>query len=558
MRKDKEAFVIPIRHSSGTPVNALQRGVLRCASRHAAARTLTLALALALALALGTGLCADAEPRAGLAAASEAGCPISAGAGAGVAGAAPGEVSFAAWRAAFERAAIACGVSARVAGSALQAVRLEPAIAQLDRRQAEYNSTFMGYLNGRVSDALVQQGRARLQQHRALLDALDARYGVAPEVLVALWGLESGFGANQGDTPLLGALATLAYGGRRRDFYERQLLAALRMLDAEDVGATGLRGSWAGAMGQVQFMPTTFVEHAVDGDGDGHRDIWRSTADALTSAASYLAAIGWRAEQPWGVEVILPAGFDAYAAEPNLSRATADWAALDLRLAGGGSLADALERLPARGAVVLPSGVDGPAFLVFDNFHVILEWNRSIFYALSVGYLAQRLAGGPALVGRAPPGERALRRAEVLDMQAALNALDLDAGEPDGMVGAKTRDALRRYQARAGLIADAYPTPELIARIRAEARGETAPAEPPVMDRAAILALQQGLERLGYDPGPPDGLWGGRTQDALRAYLHDRGEPPTSPPSATLVQRIAEEGAAVARPVLEPLPTSTR
>jgi membrane-bound lytic murein transglycosylase B len=506
-------------------------------------------------LALGAGPAAHAESSADSATGSVMGCPLDDAAG--------GEQqpmldqSFAAWRVGFERTAVLCGVSPGVAARALQGVRLDPAVARLDRRQAEYNSTFMGYLDRRVSDALVQQGRARLGQHASLLDALESRYGVAPAVLVALWGLESGFGANQGDRPLLDALATLAYDGRRRHFYERQLLATLRLLDAEHLVTGQLRGSWAGAMGQVQFMPTTFVDYAVDGDGDGRLDLWGSTDDALGSAANYLARIGWRPGEPWGVEVILPPDFDPVVAELNQSRDMGDWVEAGLRLAAGGDLADARARLPDRGALVLPSGVAGPAFLVFDNFHVILEWNRSIFYALSVGYLAQRLAGGPVLTGRAPPGERALSRAEVMGMQAALNDLGLNAGDPDGMVGAQTRQALRRYQTDAALRADAYPTPELIARIRTEAGGG-APPEPPVTDRASILSLQHGLQRLGYEPGPVDGLLGAQTRAALGAYLIDRGEPVTEHPDAALVRRIAEEGAAVAPAVPDLLPASAR
>ncbi|WP_295882306.1 lytic murein transglycosylase [uncultured Thiohalocapsa sp.] len=501
-----------------------------------------------LGLIAGLALPAQGERLPGTAAAARSACPITTGTG--LPGQPPGQRSFAAWRAAFERAAVTCGIRPRVAAAALQAARLDPAIARLDQRQAEYNSTFMGYLHRRVSDVLVQQGRARLQRHATLLRGIEARYGVAPEVLVALWGLESGFGANQGDTPVLAALATLAYDGRRRELYQRQLLAALRLLDAGDVAPVQLRGSWAGAMGQVQFMPTTFVAHALDADGDGRRDLWGSTTDALTSAANYLTRIGWRADQPWGIEVTLPPDFDPYSAELNVRRDTADWAEQGLRLARGGALADALGRLPARGAVVLPSGIEGPAFLVFDNFDAILEWNRSIFYALSVGYLAQRLAGGPTLVGRAPPGEQALSRTEVMRLQEALNALGLDAGEPDGMVGAQTRQALRRYQAGAGLTADAYPTPALIARIRAEARGE-APGALPATDRTSVRALQRGLERLGYDPGPSDGLMGTRTRTALNAYLSDRGQAPVARPSRSLVERIATEGEAVAETVLE-------
>lgn len=525
----------------------------RCARRYPAA-WIVVRLVLC-GLSLGVGPAAHAELSADSATALVMGCPLDDAAR--VEQQPMPDQSFTAWRVGFERTAVLCGVSPGVAASALQDTRLDPAVARLDGRQAEYNSTFMGYLDRRVSDVLVQRGSAQLAQHARLLDALESRYGVAPEVLVALWGLESGFGANQGDTPLLDALATLAYEGRRRHFYERQLLAALRLLEAGHLVSGQLRGSWAGAMGQVQFMPTTFVDYAVDGDGDGRRDLWGSTADALASAANYLVRIGWRPGEPWGVEVILPPHFDPVVAELNQSRDMRDWAEAGLSLAAGGDLADALARLPARGAVVLPSGAAGPAFLVFDNFHVILEWNRSIFYALSVGYLAQRLAGGPALTGRAPPGERALSRAEVMGMQEALNDLGLNAGEPDGMVGAQTRQALRRYQTGAALRADAYPTPELIARIRTEAGGGS-PPEPPVTDRVSILALQQGLQRLGYEPGPTDGLLGAQTRAALGAYLNDHGEPSTDYPNATLVRRIVEEGAAVAPPVLDLSPASAR
>lgn len=433
----------------------------------AAVIALALSLALTPVLTLALPLAADTDQPPAPTAASAPTCALTAkGEGLDLT-----EPSFAAWRDAFARAAIACGVRPEVAGSVLQGVRIDPNSARLDRRQAEYNSTFMGYLQRRIDAAMIRRGRARWQQHAGLLDSIEARYGVAPAVLVALWGLESGFGSNQGDTPVLNALATLAYEGRRRDFYQQQLLAALQILDAGDVDLAQLRGSWAGAMGQVQFMPTTFRDHALDADGDGRRDLWGSTADALTSAANYLAESGWHPEQPWGVEVRLPPDFDAAAAEPHQDRPTADWAAQGLRLADGTALTAALPELPARAAVALPSGVAGPAFLVFDNFHVLLEWNRSLFFALSVGYFAQRLAGGPALVGQAPAGERALRRAEVMDLQEALNALGLDAGALDGMVGVQTRAALRRYQVQGGLTADAYPTPALIARIRAEAQG---------------------------------------------------------------------------------------
>jgi membrane-bound lytic murein transglycosylase B len=458
--------------------------------------------------------------------------------------------SFDAWRADFQRQAIACGVDATVVSEALARASFSEQIIELDRRQAEFNSTFMDYIGRRVGDALVDPGRALLTRHAALLAGLEARYGVPKEILVALWGLESGFGANTGTSPVLSALATLAYEGRRRGFYQRQLLATLRLLDAEDLSLEQLRGSWAGALGQVQFMPTTFQTYAVDADGDGRRDLWGSDADALASAANYLERLGWRAGEPWGMEVILPPDFDPYPAELNVRKDMAYWADSGVELAVGGRLGDHLERLPAMAAVVLPSGIRGPAFLVFHNFDVILEWNRSIFYALAVGYAAQRLAGGPMLVGRAPPGERPLSRAEVMGLQRSLNALGFEAGEPDGMVGAKTRSALRRYQADAGLTPDAYASPEVISKVRARAIAETRQAVT-VVDEAAVRALQGGLVALGYDPGPADGLLGPKTRAALQRYLIEQGEAPVASPTPALIDRIVRQSAQATVPALE-------
>lgn len=355
---------------------------------------------------------------------------------------ASGQGAFASWLAGFRRQAARCGITETTLASALDDLDQDARIARLDRRQAEYNSTFSGYLGRRISDSLVSQGRERLQRRRTLLAGLQERYGVPPEILVALWGLESSFGRITGDTPTIRALATLAYDGRRRDFYQRELLAALRLIDAGHNSATGLRGSWAGAMGQPQFMPTTFQAHAADGDGDGRFDIWGSVPDALTSAANYLAAIHWRRGEPWGREVQLPPGFDAYQARLSLRLADRDWAAQGVRAADG----DALSDPGLSGSIILPAGIHGPAFLVYDNFRVITEWNRSIFYGLSVGILSERLAGRPGPVGRAQIDEQRLRRSEVMQLQSALNRLGYATGTPDGMIGLRTRQALREFQ----------------------------------------------------------------------------------------------------------------
>ncbi len=454
-------------------------------------------------------------------------CPITA---AGDFAVDPGRDRFPAWLAAFRRQAAECGITKATLASALDGLGHDARIAGLDRKQAEFNSTFSGYLQTRIGSGLVSQGQARLKRWRTLLAGLDDRYGVPPEVMVALWGLESAFGQVTGDTPTIRALATLAYDGRRRGFYQRELLAALRLIDAGHNDAR-MRGSWAGAMGQPQFMPTTFQAHALDGDGDDRFDIWGSVPDALTSAANYLAAIHWRAGQPWGREVRLPAGFDAYQARLPLRLADADWAAQGVGAADGGALTD----LGLSGSIILPAGIHGPAFLVYDNFRVITEWNRSIFYGLTVGILSDRLAGRPGLIGRAPPGEQRLRRSAVFDLQEALNRQGYDAGTPDGMIGMQTRQALRDFQRDRNLVPDAYPSPETIAALH----GRPAPNPKPDLTSVDVLALQRGLNARGYDAGAEDGLWGGQTRRAFDAWLDEQGLGPGSAPTPALIRRVA-------------------
>jgi membrane-bound lytic murein transglycosylase B len=460
--------------------------------------------------------------------------PLIDGRAAGITGVAETEHRpFAAWLADFRREAARCGITEATLAGALDGLEQEPKIARLDRRQAEYSSTFSGYLSNRISDGLVSRGQARLGRWRTLLAGLEARYVVPPEVTVALWGLESAFGQVTGDTPTLRALATLAYDGRRRDFYQRELLAALRLIEAGHHRAEGLRGSWAGAMGQPQFMPTTFQAHAVDGDGDGRYDIWGSVPDVLTSTANYLAALHWRPGRPWGREVRLPRGFDAYQARLPLRRGDADWAAQGVRAADGGPLTDG----GWAGAIVLPAGRDGPAFLVYDNFRVITEWNRSIFYGLTVGILSDRLAGRPGLVGRAPPGEQRLRRREVLALQGSLNRLGYAAGTPDGMIGMRTRQALRDFQRDRGLVADAYPSTATLVALGTR----PAPANQSGLTAADIRALQQGLNARGYGAGAEDGLWGGQTRRALENWCRDQDLPPATEPTPALILRIATD-----------------
>ena len=383
--------------------------------------------------------------------------------------------SFTAWLEDYKAQAIGCGISTVTTEAAFRGVRPSETVRRLDRRQPEYNRTFFGYLGTRVTDGMVRTGRDRIGKYSTLLEEIERRYGVEAEVLTAIWGLESGFGANIGDIPVISALSTLAHDGRRSAFYRRELLSALRILERGDTDPNRMPGSWAGAMGQTQLMPSTFLAHAVNADGDGRIDVWGSVPDALSSAANYLKSIGWISGQPWGREVSLPQGFDAYQARLDLRMPVDSWGGQGILRADGRSL-------PATdpvGSVILPAGIGGPAFLVYDNFRVLTEWNRSLFYALSVGHLSDGLAGGGGLVGRAPPGDAPLRTDAVMAMQRDLNALGYAAGEPDGMVGRQTRRALRDYQRDRGLPADAYPTRRLIEMLQAEIRGGASPPAAP-------------------------------------------------------------------------------
>lgn len=393
-------------------------------------------------------------------AATQAAAPTVAGASPAASGEAEHEQKFARWVAEFRASARAAGIDEATLQSAFDNVRFVPRAVAADRAQPEFTRTVWAYLDSAVSAQRVARGQEKLQQLRPQVDAFTARYGVPTEVIFAIWGMESNFGSNVGDIPTIDALATLGFEGRREEWARGQLLAALKILQNRDIAREQMIGSWAGAMGQTQFLPSNFLAYAVDADGDGRRDIWGSVPDVVASTANFLARSGWQAGQPWGLEVRLPSGFD-YARADDVRQPASQWAGEGVQSVDGAPL-PALEGA----SILLPAGARGPAFLVGTNFRTILRYNNSTSYALAVGLLAQKLTGGPGVQAAWPRDLQALSSSQVRALQTALNARGFDTGRPDGTMGPATRRGIRQYQLSQGLPADGYPTLELLQRLQ--------------------------------------------------------------------------------------------
>lgn len=371
------------------------------------------------------------------------------------------EQGFARWVADFRTSARASGVSESTLRLAFDNVHYLPRVVELDGAQPEFTRAVWDYLDNTVTLQRIATGQDKLTQFRREADAAAARYGVPPAIVVAIWGMESNFGSNYGNTPTIDALATLGFEGRREDWARRELMAALKILDNGDIDRDHMIGSWAGAMGQTQFLPSNFLAYAVDADGDGRRDIWGSMADVMSSTANFLSRSGWQAGNPWGVEVQLPAGFDFGRADTSVRQSSTQWATEGVRSMDGQPLAVIEDSM-----VLLPAGARGPAFLVGQNFRAILRYNNSTSYALAVGLLSQRIAGSAGVQAAWPRDLQSLSRSQLLAMQTALNQRGFASGTPDGMMGPATREGLRRYQRSLGLPADGYPTMELLGRLQ--------------------------------------------------------------------------------------------
>lgn len=350
------------------------------------------------------------------------------------------------------------GISRKTFDVAFQGVTPDPSIVALTRKQSEFTAPIWSYLNSAVGGGRISRGREMLEAHASVLTQAESRYGVPKEIILGIWGMETNYGSFKGDKDVIRSLATLANIRYRGDFFRDELLTALELIEKGYVERSELRGSWAGAMGHTQFMPSSYMKYAVDQTGDGHADIWTSTSDAIASTANYLKGYGWTPGLPWGIEVVVPEGFDH-----NLYRASfSSFRSAGVRRADGGSL-------PSSGEARLfyPAGHTGPALLLTSNFDVIKKYNSSDAYALAVGHLGDRIVGRPALQGDWPVKAPRLDKAGITDVQRRLKGLGLYSHDADGRIGTGTREAVRQYQLRIGMLADGYPTPALLARMKA-------------------------------------------------------------------------------------------
>lgn len=388
-----------------------------------------------------------------------------------------GDPAFARCMAGLQATAGSRGIGAERFAEITAGLTPDPSVLGLLDAQPEFTTPIWDYLAALVDRQRVDDGRALLQQHRDLLQRVSAQYGVDPATIVAVWGVESDYGRVFGKRPLLQSLATLSCAGRRQPFFRGELLALLTLIDRGDLQAQGLTGSWAGAFGHTQFMPSTYARIAVDGDGDGRRDLVGSIPDALASTANYLKRAGWRTGEPWGTEVRVPAGFNASQAGRTQRRALADWRALGVTALDGSAVVAPNLPADARAALLLPAGSNGPALLVFRNYDAIYSYNAAESYALAIATLADQLRGGGGLATAWPTDDPGIGRDERRQLQTLLLARGHDIGAADGMIGAATRRAIQAEQQRLGwATADGRAGQRILRTLQQEANAATAPA----------------------------------------------------------------------------------
>jgi membrane-bound lytic murein transglycosylase B len=362
--------------------------------------------------------------------------------------------------------ALSQGVPTDIADRAFQGLTPDQKVIDLDSRQPEFSLTYAKYVGSSVSPERIAKGQQKLAQNRALLDAIQGEYGVPPQYIMAFWGLETNYGGYMGDFQVVRSVATLGCMTKRTAFFGNETVQALRILVMDRMTREQLRGSWAGAMGNMQFMPSTFMKWGVDRDGNGKIDLWTSLPDSFASAANFLRGIGFKPGLPSSEEVFLPRGFPLDQADSTIEKPVRAWAAMGVKRAGNG----ALPNVDDPSSIILPAGWRGPAFILYPNFKAVMNWNRSTLYALAVGILAQQIVGGPPVMQAPPADDEPLSRDTVIDLQSRLAKLGLYTDETDGLLGPKTRSAVRLFQKQVGLPADGHPTPDVVRRLQQAAR----------------------------------------------------------------------------------------
>jgi membrane-bound lytic murein transglycosylase B len=327
-----------------------------------------------------------------------------------------------------------------------------PKVLEFDRNQPEFVQTFPSYYSARVNQWRIEKGHEALTEHKNFLADLTKKYGIPGHYLLAFWGLETNFGNYKGKMSTLDSLATLACDPRRSEYFTGELMLALKLMDRESLTKSQMIGSWAGAMGHTQFMPTAYTKYAIDGDGDEKIDLWNSEKDALASAANFLSKLGWKPGLRWGREVVLPAGFN-YASISTENKPISHWDALNITKANG----ETLGQSTISSKLILPAGHEGPAFLAYHNFNVILRWNNSEFYGIAVGQLANRILGNDEL-SKPLPDLPKYSISQMAQMQRKLNNMGINVGGADGIIGPATRAGIRDFQSKNGMIADGFPS----------------------------------------------------------------------------------------------------
>lgn len=370
--------------------------------------------------------------------------------------------SFERWVEDFKQEATAQGISQGTIRSALRGLTFDPGIIARDRRQSFFAQSFLDFSRKLATLNRVQSGQSQIAKHRTIFDAVEKQYGVPPSVIAGFWALESDFGVGMGNLPVLRSLASLAYDCRRSDMFRFELMEALRIIDRGDLTPDEMIGSWAGELGQTQFLPSHYFNHAVDYDGDGRRNLMKSAPDIIASSAAFLVSLGWVRGQPWLEEVRVPAKLDWSQADLAVQHPRSYWASAGVTRTDGRLITS--DTMPA--SLLLLMGRKGPAFLAYPNFRAYLKWNQSLNYATTAAYLATRIDGAPAM-SRGNAEIAALSADQLKELQSLLVQRGLKQGEIDGKLGAATRASVKAAQLKLGLPADSYPTLELIERLRA-------------------------------------------------------------------------------------------